>query len=73
MPIYEFQCARCAHAFEELVSSSREAVQCPKCAASDVAKLLSAPADHRGGEGASSGAPMGCGAGMCGRGGCAMN
>ena len=45
MPIYEFQCAKCANEFEELVMSSKpEAiakVACPECGSHKVKKKVS--------------------------------
>jgi putative FmdB family regulatory protein len=43
MPIYEFQCRRCEHAFEALVDAG-EQVECPKCRATELERLLSVPA-----------------------------
>lgn len=39
MPLYEYVCKRCSHAFEEL-SSRDEGALCPKCAAQDVERVL---------------------------------
>jgi putative FmdB family regulatory protein len=42
MPVYEYQCASCAHEFEELVSiSGSTVVACPQCTSTSVTKLLS--------------------------------
>jgi putative FmdB family regulatory protein len=42
MPIYEFQCAGCAHKFECLASREELAqVRCPACGASRVRRLWS--------------------------------
>lgn len=41
MPIIEFKCADCGHAFEELVFSSDEAVPCPVCKSDKVDRLIS--------------------------------
>jgi putative FmdB family regulatory protein len=42
MPVYEYQCASCAHEFEELVSiSGSTVVACPECTSTSVTKLLS--------------------------------
>ena len=35
MPLYEFQCARCAKPFEELVSDLKSPPACPICSNSD--------------------------------------
>jgi DNA polymerase len=42
MPIYEYECERCTHRCEELVSSPEETPRCPACGANDVKRLLSA-------------------------------
>jgi putative FmdB family regulatory protein len=42
MPIYEFVCGECAHAFEKLVSSSKSRVHCPKCESARVIRQFSA-------------------------------
>ncbi len=41
MPIYEFICDACSHAFEKRVPSSRSRVDCPKCQSSKVTKQFS--------------------------------
>lgn len=41
MPIYEFQCEKCEHEFEELVLRRDEAVQCPNCESDRLKKLFS--------------------------------
>ena len=44
MPIYEYACRNCEHAFEELQKISEAAlVQCPRCGQASLRKLLSAP------------------------------
>jgi len=44
MPIYEYACTNCAHAFDELQKISEAAlVHCPKCGQASLRKLLSAP------------------------------
>ena len=40
MPVYEFICKRCEHAFEELVLGS-ESVACPKCRGTQAEKQFS--------------------------------
>jgi putative FmdB family regulatory protein len=40
MPIYEFVCAACGHAFEALLYGS-ESAACPECESRDVEKQLS--------------------------------
>jgi putative FmdB family regulatory protein len=71
MPLYEYRCSKCGHAFEVLVSSnSVEAPACPKCGALETEKQLSAFAVGRSGSG--SGVPMpegGCGS-CCSSGSC---
>ncbi|WP_245699151.1 FmdB family zinc ribbon protein [Rhodospira trueperi] len=45
MPIFSYQCALCGETFETLVSGGdAEAPVCPACGASEVERLLSAPA-----------------------------
>jgi len=42
MPIFEFECKKCGHAFEELVRSYGDnGVSCPKCRGKRVTKLVS--------------------------------
>ena len=41
MPIYEFICDACAHAFEQRVQSSRSRVACPQCESGKVTKQFS--------------------------------
>ncbi len=44
MPIYEYACSHCKHAFDELQKISEAAlVHCPKCGEPSLRKLLSAP------------------------------
>lgn len=43
MPMYEYQCQRCEHQFETLVSGD-ESVECPKCQGRQLERLLSVPA-----------------------------
>ena len=40
MPLYEFVCRACGHAFEELVSG-REVPACPECSAGEAERQLS--------------------------------
>ncbi|MDR1921089.1 MAG: zinc ribbon domain-containing protein [Candidatus Adiutrix sp.] len=42
MPIYEYSCPACGHAFEELTRNSREKAVCPKCGSENCHKLMSA-------------------------------
>lgn len=43
MPIYEYVCESCNHEFEELARSpsDRDAMKCPACESSEVARELS--------------------------------
>lgn len=43
MPMFEFECSRCEHTFEELLRVNETAI-CPTCGSGEVRKLLSAPA-----------------------------
>jgi putative FmdB family regulatory protein len=44
MPIYEYACTNCEHAFDELQKVSEAAlVHCPKCGEPSLRKRLSAP------------------------------
>ncbi len=44
MPIYEYACTHCEHAFDELQKISEAAlVHCPQCGEPSLRKLLSAP------------------------------
>lgn len=47
MPLYEYQCEKCEHSFEELVFGN-ETVACPNCQASSVHRLVSVPARPQG-------------------------
>jgi putative FmdB family regulatory protein len=40
MPIFEYECRGCGHAFERLVRAG-EVPACPSCASADLEKLLS--------------------------------
>lgn len=43
MPIYEYQCAACGHAFETIQKMSDDPlVECPACARAQLQKLVSA-------------------------------
>ncbi len=42
MPMYEYRCNKCDKKFEDLVLSRDARVECPKCAATDVDRLMSA-------------------------------
>ncbi|MBI5235261.1 MAG: zinc ribbon domain-containing protein [Deltaproteobacteria bacterium] len=42
MPIYEYQCVDCSHAFETMQKFSDEPIKvCPKCSGKNVSKLIS--------------------------------
>jgi putative FmdB family regulatory protein len=41
MPIYEYVCDACHHAFEKLVSSNRARIHCPRCESPKVTKQFS--------------------------------
>ena len=43
MPIFEYQCQKCEHTFEELVLGDKQPeLKCPSCNSRKVKKLLSA-------------------------------
>ncbi len=45
MPLYEYQCKKCGHRFEEIQKfSDKPLTKCPKCRKGRLEKLLSAPA-----------------------------
>jgi len=45
MPLYEYQCKKCKHRFEEIQQYSDPPIKrCPKCKKGQVEKLISAPA-----------------------------
>lgn len=45
MPLYEYQCRKCGHRFEEIQKFSDKPIKrCPKCKKGTVDKLPSAPA-----------------------------
>jgi putative FmdB family regulatory protein len=64
MPIFEYRCRTCGHAFEELVARADTKVPCPKCDAA-TEKLFSSFAAS---VGSSKSAPV-CGGGGCAPGG----
>lgn len=64
MPLYEFRCRACGEKFERLCSLSEAALPgCPKCASTDVQKLLSTFGTKAGG--AFHGTPSGSGCSGC--------
>ncbi|NOY68391.1 MAG: zinc ribbon domain-containing protein [Deltaproteobacteria bacterium] len=43
MPIYEYECTKCGHKFEELIFSRTDVKpECPKCGAKHTKRLISA-------------------------------
>jgi len=66
MPIYEYVCKDCSHAFEAIVQGTRRA-KCPECGGGRLAKQLSvfATASAEGGDGESAEFDGG-GCGSCG-------
>lgn len=48
MPIFEYTCRSCGQDFEALVRSGSTPA-CPKCAATDLERLISSPAVHSSG------------------------
>jgi putative FmdB family regulatory protein len=75
VPLYEYVCKQCSHAFEEL-SSSDASASCPKCAAIDTERVLfSRVAVGKASGAGESAAPSACG--RCGDprgpGACSMN
>jgi len=67
MPLYEFQCRKCGHQFEELLTTAEieaDKVKCPACSSKRVAREFSAFATGSGGSGGSlAGGGGGCGSG----------
>lgn len=57
MPLYEYICRECQHAFEELVFTEEEPVACPSCHSPQVEKQWSLPAAPRS---ETSSVPSGC-------------
>jgi putative FmdB family regulatory protein len=64
MPVYEYRCAKCDHAFEELVLGSEE-VACPRCSSLKLEKRFSTFATN-GDVDAATSTPTGNGCGTCG-------
>jgi len=84
MPIYEYRCEPCDHAFETLIRGQGDIAHCPECGGVELAKQFSVPAAPQTGGAASSlpicgpesgGSPFGgaCGMGGCGSGGCSLD
>lgn len=64
MPIYEYVCQKCGHAFEQLMFKSDDKPVCPQCQGREVKKQMSACAGHGlagGGCSGSCSACAGCG------------
>lgn len=79
MPIYEYRCDPCDHAFEALIRTPSDAARCPRCGSAEVAKQFSVPAAAQTGAGARAASlPIAsrggaCGAPMCCGGGCSLD
>jgi putative FmdB family regulatory protein len=41
MPVYEYKCKKCGHAFERLQLRGAEKVRCPRCEGGQVIRLMS--------------------------------
>ena len=66
MPIYEYVCRKCSHAFEHLSRTlSEPAPKCPKCGTAKPAKQLSSFSARVGGQGLSPCADGACPVGSC--------
>jgi len=80
VPIYEYRCEPCRHRFEAFLASSSEQAVCPKCASTQLSRLMSTfaasvPGGYKATQAASSSAPAADAApkaGGCG-GGCACH
>ena len=57
MPMYEYACQECNHAFEALVLNGDEPDECPECHGARLERLLSVPAKPRA---AAPSLPMSC-------------
>lgn len=67
MPMYDYTCEKCGHAFEHLARRLDEpAPACPDCGSKKTAKGLSAPAVGASASGSTS-LPMGGGCCPCGK------
>lgn len=74
MPIYEYRCEPCDHAFETLIRGRHDLARCPKCGNVELAKQFSVPAAAQTTGGSRVGslpvcdtapASFGCGGGRC--------
>ena len=66
MPLYEFQCRKCGHQFEELLTTAEVEggkVKCPACSSKRVEREFSAFATGFGDSGGLAGGGGGCGSG----------
>lgn len=64
MPLYEFECRKCDHRFEELLTSAEAKdgkVKCPACGSARIEREFSAFATHSEGSGGSISGGGGCG------------
>ena len=70
MPIYEFECRKCATRFEKLcaMSADTDEIECPGCGQRGARKLISGFFSHSSSGGSSSSS---CGCGGCGKSSCA--
>ncbi len=70
MPIYEYQCEKCQHVFEELTRGDATPT-CPHCGATETRKLMSCCAHQGSGDCGGASAPSsgggcaGCSGGNC--------
>jgi putative FmdB family regulatory protein len=74
MPIFEYVCRDCGHAFETIVTGTREP-ECPACRSRTLEKQLSVFAVSAGGSSRDVPMPSGGGCGRCGdpNGPCSLN
>ncbi|HSG29292.1 MAG TPA: zinc ribbon domain-containing protein [Candidatus Krumholzibacterium sp.] len=63
MPIFEYRCAKCGKAFEELVQSSDTVPPCPHCGSRRTEKQISTFSCHSSGSGGGGGCPHASGGG----------
>ncbi|HNR95168.1 MAG TPA: zinc ribbon domain-containing protein [Kiritimatiellia bacterium] len=63
MPLFEYKCRKCGHAFETLAASRSVKAKCPKCGSASVEKQLSTFST-------SSGSSLPCESGACSSGAC---
>jgi len=54
MPIYEYICSKCGHAFEKLVPSSKTKPKCEQCGSPKLERQFSTFAAHNGASATSS-------------------